>query len=68
MPKAYHTLNNISLSTSQMLRVLRFGKNIQIIRIKDLFFWLCHVACGMLVPQPGIEPTPPAVEAQSPNH
>ena len=25
-------------------------------------------ACGILVPQPGIEPTPPAVEAQSLNH
>ena len=24
--------------------------------------------CGILVPQPGIEPTPPAVEAQSLNH
>ena len=23
---------------------------------------------GILVPQPGIEPGPPAVEAQSPNH
>ena len=32
------------------------------------FFWLCHVACGILVPQPGIEPMPPAVEEQSLNH
>ena len=24
-------------------------------------------ACGVLVPQPGIEPVPAAVEAQSPN-
>ena len=24
-------------------------------------------ACGILVPRPGIEPQPPAVEAQSPN-
>ena len=62
------TLNNILLSTSQMLRGLRFGKNIQIICIKDLLFWLCHEACGTLVPQPGIEPAPPAVEARSPNH
>ena len=30
-------------------------------------FWLCHMACRILVPQPGIEPMPPAVEAQSPN-
>ena len=26
------------------------------------------MACGALVPRPGIEPVPPAVEAQSPNH
>ena len=30
--------------------------------------WLRHVACGILVPQPGIKPTPPAVEARSLNH
>ena len=26
------------------------------------------MACGILVPQPGIEPVPPAVEARSLNH
>ena len=26
------------------------------------------MACRILVPRPGIEPMPPAVEAQSPNH
>ena len=33
-----------------------------------LFFWLHHTACGILVPQPGIEPVPPPVGAWSPNH
>ena len=33
-----------------------------------LFFWLHHVACGILVPQPGIEPMPPALEEWSLNH
>ena len=33
-----------------------------------LLFWGCCVACGILVPQPGIQPVPPAVEAWSPNH
>ena len=33
-----------------------------------LIFWPHQVACGILVPQPGIEPVPPAVEAQSLNH
>ena len=27
-----------------------------------------HAACGILFPQPGVEPNPPAVEAQSLNH
>ena len=31
-------------------------------------FWPHCAACGILVPQPGIEPVPPAVEAWSPNH
>ena len=30
--------------------------------------WLYHVACGMLVPWPGIEPRPLAVKVLSPNH
>ena len=32
------------------------------------FFWPRHAACGILVPQPGIEPVHPEVEVQSPNH
>ena len=32
------------------------------------FFWLCCMACGILVPQPGIKPRPMAVKALSPNH
>ena len=27
-----------------------------------------HMACGILVPQPGVEPMSPTVEAQSHNH
>ena len=39
----------------------------------DLFFFFlwggaCLAACGILVPQPGIEPGPLALRAQSPNH
>ena len=33
-----------------------------------LFFSLCRVACGILVPWPGIEPTPPTLEAWSLTH
>ena len=32
------------------------------------FFWPRLAACGILVPGPGIEPAPPAVEAWRPNH
>ena len=32
------------------------------------FFWLCHAACGILDPQPGIEPMPLALEARSLSH
>ena len=30
-------------------------------------FWPCHASCGILVPQPGIEPGPSAMKVQSPN-
>ena len=33
-----------------------------------ILFFPHHHACGILVPQPGIEPVPLAVEAQSLNH
>ena len=30
-------------------------------------FWTYHEACGILVPQPGVKPRPPAVKTLSPN-
>ena len=33
-----------------------------------IIFWLHHMTCRILVPQPGIEPAPLAAKAQSPNH
>ena len=30
-----------------------------------IYLWLCHVACGILVPQPGVEPVPSAMRPQS---
>ena len=33
-----------------------------------LFFWPHHMACRILLPQPGTEPMPPAVEAQGLNN
>ena len=37
------------------------------VKLFFFFFWPCHMACKILVPQPGIEPVPPALEAGSPN-
>lgn len=31
-------------------------------------FWLYHMACGILVPQPGVKPMSPILEAWSLNH
>ena len=33
-----------------------------------MVFGLCHPMCGILVPQPGVEPLPTAVGAPSLNH
>ena len=32
-----------------------------------LFLWPCHIACGILVPQPGMETVPPVLEVWSLN-
>ena len=32
------------------------------------FFWLCHVACGILVHSSGVEPVPLPVRVQNPNY
>ena len=34
----------------------------------SFFFFSCHGTCGILVPQSGIEPAPPVVEARSLKH
>ena len=42
------------------------------IRFKDIWTllsnWLHHVACGILIPRSGIEPTPPELDAWCLNH
>ena len=43
-------------------------KKLYIVLIAILIFLPCHEACGILVPRPGIEPVPPALEVQSLNH
>ena len=34
----------------------------------SISFWMHPTACRILVPPPGIKPTPPALEVQSLNH
>lgn len=41
--------------------------------VRDLSFFqennvVCHVACGISVPQPGIESRTPPLEVQNPHH
>ena len=38
------------------------------VKVNSFSFWPCGAACGILVPQPGIESEPPAAEIQSLNH
>lgn len=33
-----------------------------------IYLWQCHAACGILVPWPGMEPSPSTVKGQSSNH
>ena len=61
-----------------ILPSLIFGRRVSTILHSFLFFSLPfpflsffvphRAACGILAPQPGIEPTPLAVKARSPNH
>ena len=43
-------------------------KCIYVLFLFYLIFWPHHVSSGILVPQPGIKPKTPALEAQSLNH
>jgi len=45
---------------SQNVNELASGSTNQ---LKTFVFWLCHTACGILVPRPGIKPRPTALEA-----
>ena len=59
-----HLLNTVS---DTVLGALKYCMYIYIY-IYFFFFWFHHTAWGILVPWPGIEPRPPGVEVQSPNH
>ena len=45
----------------------RVHQDTWVIYLCFLIFWPCHMACGILLPRPGMEPIPPAVAAWSLN-
>ena len=59
-------------ATSQSPRALSPSAKVvpkQVVHLLGFFsVWPCHMACGILVPQPGIEPRSSAIRVQSPNH
>ena len=52
-----------------LLKHIINGRNINaLVSSSEHFFFFCCVACGILVPRPGIELVPPALEAWVLNH
>ena len=52
-----------------LLKHIINGRNINaLVSSSEHFFFFCCVACGILVPRPGIELVPPALEAWGLNH
>ena len=69
----YSPWSHKELDTTEQLTLLLQHSMGQLGSSPDLEMGLEHVqpsfvACGILVPQPGVEPGPLAVEAQSTNH
>ena len=52
----------------QMFILKKFVFNLFFFFLILKIFWPCCTACGILVPRPGKEPVPPAVEAPGLNH
>ena len=61
-PLALSSLKKCLLSAFKII-----FKPIKLKKIFLIYFWPHHVACGILVPQPGIEPVSPVLELQSLN-
>lgn len=58
--------NNIKCYREKRSKFLSCSKSVAF-RVPSFFFWPHRAACGILVPQPGLEPGP-SVKALSPNH
>ena len=64
----FAALENLERYTPNWDKTSTWEVEYQIIFIFIFFFWPCLASCGILVPRPGIEPAPPALETRSPNH
>ena len=63
-----HPVNKFSCFCEFIVAFMSFFASDHEILFDLAFFWPCHEACKILVPQPGIELVPLALEAQSLNH
>ena len=61
------TISLFLFAVSVLCNLMFFFFNLFIFFFRFLFFGQA-MTCEILVPQPGIKPVPPAVEAQCPNH
>ena len=61
-------MSGICFETIQSVKLKLFVLNVCVCVCVCVFYGLYHMACGILVPQPGIKPGPLAVKVQSPNH
>ena len=62
----YKFLTPVSILYCTYLKVELLGHLLILLLL--LLLLLCHMTCGILVPQPGMEIASSAVKAQSPNH
>ena len=71
-PENCDAIGSIAQTNSKLFENFQFKKIYQVsfvvVVVVVVLFWLCHMVCGILVPQLGIEPRPPAVEVWSSNH
>ena len=56
------------LNSYPEILTFKFSKLFYYLKYFLFIFWLCPAACEISAPQPGTEPMPPSVEAQSLNH
>ena len=64
----WSTLSPLIILETTVSTFLQSSRDKRKVASFSLFFWPYHVAGGILVPKPGIEPGPTIVKMQNPNH